>query len=179
MSLTVAPTILTDRLILRALGMRDWEGYATMWSDPRVTTFIGGEPRARDVAWGKFCQSAGLWPLLGYGYWTVVEQATGDFVGIAGFAQFERGYPALGGWPEAGWAFAANAWGRGFASETVAAIVRWADVHLPVSETRCMIDDGNIASATVARRSGYVITEGLANGMPVFRRPADSTPDRG
>lgn len=137
-----------------------------------MTTFIGGAPRPRDLAWTKFCQSAGLWPLLGYGYWSVIDRSGGRFLGVAGFAQFERGYPALGGYPEAGWAFAADAWGRGIASETVAAMVRWADAHLPASETRCMIDHDNAASAAVARRNGYVLADGLANGMPVFRRPA-------
>ena len=173
-----APTLTTARLTLRELSMTDWEPYAAMWADPRVTQFIGGEPRPRELAWTKFCQSAGLWPLLGYGYWSIIESDNEMFLGIAGFAQFERGYAALAGYPEAGWAFAADAWGKGIASETVAAIVLWADAHLPVTETRCMIDHGNAASVAVARRNGYVESAGLANGMPVFRRPAPSTEDR-
>lgn len=168
------PILTTDRLILRAISMDDWEPYAAMWADPRVTEFVGGEPRPRDVAWTKFCQAAGLWALLDYGYWTVVDRADGSFFGVAGFAQFERGYPALGGYPEAGWAFTPDVWGRGIASETVASIVCWADAHLPATETRCMIDDGNAASTAVARRFGYVLSDGIANGMPVFRRQAPS-----
>ena len=46
----IAPTLTTDRLTLRGLSMADWEAYATMWEDPRVTAFIGGQPRPRDVA---------------------------------------------------------------------------------------------------------------------------------
>ena len=98
----IAPTLTTDRLILRALNMADWEPYAAMWADARTTAFIGGAPRSREIAWTKFAQSAGLWPLLGYGHWCVVLRDTREFIGIAGFAQFERGYAALGGLPEAG-----------------------------------------------------------------------------
>ena len=170
----MAPTLTTDRLVLRALSMTDWEPYAAMWADERTTTFIGGTPRLRDVAWAKFCQSAGLWSLLGYGYWSVILRDRDAFIGIAGFAQFERGYPALEGYPEAGWAFAPDVWGQGYASETVAAFVAWGDANLNVNETRCMIDHGNFASVAVAVRNGYVESNELAIDMPVFRRPAPS-----
>ena len=170
MSGTEPPTLTTDRLILSAVSLDDWEPYAAMWADPRTTAFIGGAPRPRDIAWTKFCQSAGLWPLLGYGYWSVIERSSDAFAGIAGFAEFERGYPALGGFPEAGWAFAPDFWGRGFASEAVAAVLAWADTTLTVTETRCMIDRGNDASVKVAIRNGYLATGELANDMPVFRR---------
>ncbi len=161
--------------------MADWESYATMWADQRVTTFIGGAPRPRDVAWTKFAQSAGLWPLLGYGPWAVVERKTGRFVGVAGFAQFERGLAELGGFPENGWAFTPDSWGQGMASEAVAATVAWADSHF-TTETRCMIDVGNDASVRVATRNGYARcaaftdTDGL---RLIFKRPAASAPDRG
>ena len=168
------PTLTTGRLVLREIAMGDWEPYAAMWSDPRVTAYIGGASRPRDIAWTKFCQSAGLWPLLGYGYWTVCDRTDDMFLGIAGFAQFERGYASLSGFPEAGWAFSAETWGRGIASETIGAIVAWADTHLAVAETRCMIDHDNIASARVAKVNGYVATGKCAGEIPVFRRPVPS-----
>ena len=170
----IAPAIETDRLVLRALGMADWEPYAAMWADPRVTTFIGGAPRPRDLAWTKFAQSAGLWPLLGYGVWAVTTRADDRFLGVAGLAQFERGIPELGGLPENGWAFTAESWGRGIASEAIAATVAWADAA-GIGETRCMIDSGNVASAKVATRNGYVACAEIADAAgprQIFRRPA-------
>ena len=50
-----APTLTTERLILRAPVVADWEAYAAMWEDPHVVAFIGGAPRPRDVSWPKFC----------------------------------------------------------------------------------------------------------------------------
>jgi RimJ/RimL family protein N-acetyltransferase len=165
------PTIETDRLTLRAVVMADWEPYAAMWADRRVTEFIGGEPRSRDVAWPKFGQGAGYWPLLGYGYWSIIDR-DGAFVGIGGFAQHERGIAALTGFPECGWSFVPECWGRGIASEAVGAMVAWADAALGV-ETRCLISNGNIASVKVATRNGYVDCA-VADGANIYRRAAPS-----
>ena len=163
------PEIRTARLTLRAIAMADWEAYAAMWADPRVTRFIGGAPRPRDLAWTKFTQSAGLWPLLGYGYWSVIDGATGDYLGLGGFARFERAIDALEGYPECGWAFTAGTWGRGIGSEAVGAMVAWAD-DAGLGETRCMINDGNDASVKVATRNGYCEFATLPDAR-VFTRP--------
>jgi RimJ/RimL family protein N-acetyltransferase len=146
-------TLTTARLILSLPVIEDWEPYAGMWADPRVTTYIGGTPRPRDVAWLKFTQMAGMWLLFGYGYW-IVRERRGTFLGVAGFARFERGIAALGQFPEAGWAFHPDAWGKGIASETLAAMVAWADAQ-NLGETRCLIDDSNVASRKVAARCGF------------------------
>jgi RimJ/RimL family protein N-acetyltransferase len=154
--------------------MADWDAYAAMWADPRVTTFIGGEPRAPTVAWPKFGQAAAMWTLLGYGNWAVVDRADQRFLGVAGLSDFKRGIAELEGAPEAGWAFAAHSWGRGIASEAILAVVAWAD-SAGIAETRCMIDDANAASARVAARCGYAPFADLGEGRRAFRRQAPAT----
>jgi RimJ/RimL family protein N-acetyltransferase len=167
----IAPTLTTDRLTLRGLSMADWEAYATMWEDPRVTAFIGGQPRPRDVAWPKFGQAAAMWTLVGYGNWAVIARADATFLGVVGLSDFKRGIAELEDYPEAGWAFAAASWGRGIASESIAAVTGWADAA-GIAETRCMIDHGNIASTKVAMRCGYLPFGELAGERTAFRRPA-------
>src|SRR5690606_3091598 len=51
---TVPPLIETERLRLRPHRLSDKDVHIAMWADERVTRFIGGEPRAPDVSWGKF-----------------------------------------------------------------------------------------------------------------------------
>ena len=173
----IAPTLTTQRLTLRGLSPADWEAYATMWEDPRVTAFIGGQPRPRDVAWPKFGQAAGMWALVGYGNWAVIARADATFLGVVGLSDFKRGIAELEGYPEAGWAFAAASWGRGIASEAIAAVTGWADAA-GIAETRCMIDHGNIASKKVAARCGYLPFAELGGERTAFRRPL-RTPGRG
>lgn len=169
-----APTLTTERLTLRAITLADWEPYATMWADPRVTTFIGGQPRPRDVAWPKFGQAVAMWTLFGFGNWAVIDRADGVFLGVCGLARYERGIPEMDIFPEAGWAFAAASWGRGIASEAIGAVTRWADAA-GLAETRCMIDHANIASIKVAERCGYVPFAELPGERRAFRRPAPAS----
>jgi RimJ/RimL family protein N-acetyltransferase len=173
MRMMTAPTLTTERLCLRAISMADWEPYATMWADPRVTAFIGGEPRARQLAWTKFGQAVAMFPLFGYGNWAVIDGETGGFIGICGFAQYERGHAELKGLPECGWAFAAESWGRGVATEAVAAVTQWADGQ-GIVETRCIVDHANAASIRVATRNGYTAFAELPDNLTAFRRLAPS-----
>ncbi len=149
-----APTLVTERLSIEPMSLAHWEEYAAAWGDPRMTAFIGGEPRGRNLSWGKMLQGIGMWSLFGYGYWSFVERETGRFVGNGGLAQFERGIPELANMPEAGWAFTPDAWGRGYATEAMSEILDWADSQ-NLGETRCIIDIGNAASHKVAHKLGY------------------------
>lgn len=151
----IAPTLITDRLIIAPMALEHWEAYAEAWADPRMTKFIGGEPRSRTISWGKMLQGIGLWSLFGYGYWSFVERQSGVFVGNGGLAQFERGIAALAGFAEAGWAFVPDAWGKGYATEAMTAILHWADSELRLPEIRCIIDPGNVASHNVAAKLGF------------------------
>jgi RimJ/RimL family protein N-acetyltransferase len=152
----IAPTLTTDRLILSPLSIDHWEAYATMWADPRTTEFIGGKPRTRTESWGKFSASAGLWNLIGYGYWAFTEQERGALLGVGGLSQWERGMTALNGFPEAGWGFAPDSWGNGYATEAMSAVLAWSDAELDAPEIRCIIDPGNTASERVADKLGFV-----------------------
>src|SRR4051812_2186757 len=96
-----APGLATERLLLRAHRPDDFEPCLAMWSDAAVTCYIGGKPFAADEVWGKILRYAGLWSLLGFGYWAIEERRSGRFVGEVGFADFKRDLvPSFGGAPE-------------------------------------------------------------------------------
>jgi RimJ/RimL family protein N-acetyltransferase len=151
-----APTLTTDRIILTALSLVHWPAYAAMWADPRTTQFIGGKPRTYTESWGKFSASVGLWQLLGYGYWAFTDRQSGALLGVGGLSHWERGIDALDGFPEAGWGFAPDAWGKGYATEAINAVLAWSDNVLKAPEIRCIIDPGNVVSRRVAEKLGFV-----------------------
>jgi RimJ/RimL family protein N-acetyltransferase len=150
-----APLIETERLILRPLTLEDFEAYAAAWADPQMTAFIGGTPRDRTTSWAKFTAAAGMWPVVGYGYWTFIDRKSGTFIGNGGLARLERGLTELDGYPEAGWAFIPATWGKGLATEAMAAVLEWADEVLRGAEIRCIIDPGNMASERVSEKLGF------------------------
>jgi RimJ/RimL family protein N-acetyltransferase len=150
------PVLETERTILRAHRLDDFDAYVAMWADPAVTRFIGGKPRTREESWMRFLRHAGLWSLLGYGFWAIEEKASGRFVGEAGFHDLKRDIePSIEGVPEAGWALAPEAHGRGLASEVVQRALAWGDVTFSPARTVCIIDPENTASLNVAAKCGY------------------------
>jgi RimJ/RimL family protein N-acetyltransferase len=177
----VAPTLETSRLRLRAYRREDFPDLVAMWSDPRVMRHVLGRASTNEATWARLLRYAGLWPVLGYGYWAVEERGTGRFVGDVGFADFRREMtPSFGDAPEAGWVLAAWAHGKGFATEAVGAAHAWSDARLDrAGYTVCMIAPQNEASIGVAIKCGYVHDgRGTYNGNEelLFRRTARREP---
>jgi RimJ/RimL family protein N-acetyltransferase len=150
------PSIDTQRLTLRRHRLEDFDECAAMWGDPEVTRYIGGRPFSQEDVWSKLLRYAGLWSLMGFGFWVIRERTSGRFIGEVGFADFKRDIqPSLEGAPEIGWALAPWAWGKGFATEAVRASVEWGITHLVSKRTVCLIGPENLASIRVAEKCGY------------------------
>jgi RimJ/RimL family protein N-acetyltransferase len=171
--MTTPPTLTTERLIIEPIAMKHWEDHAAAWADPRMTQYISPEPRQRQESWIKFMQGAGMWSVLGYGYLAFCDRHTGAYLGLGGLGQFERGMAGLEGFAEAGWAFVHSAWGQGYATEAMTAVLAWADRELNESEIRCIIDIENRASMRVGEKLGFQLietTEGTTGPLGLFAR---------
>jgi RimJ/RimL family protein N-acetyltransferase len=128
---TSAPTLETDRLVLRAHRVDDFEPSAAMWGDEGVTRFIGGKPFTAEEVWQRMLRYPGHWALLGFGYWVLEEKATGDFVGEAGLLNLNRAIePPLGDAPEAGWVLTPRVHGKGYATEAMTRALAWTETEL-------------------------------------------------
>jgi RimJ/RimL family protein N-acetyltransferase len=154
--LSSVPVLETERLRLRAHRAEDHAECTAIWSDPEVVRHIGGRPFTAEEVWRRLLQYAGLWSLLGYGYWAVEEKASGRYIGDIGFADFRRDLqPSLEGMLEFGWVLAPHAHGKGYASEAVAAAMTWAEQHRPSLRAVCIIDPANQPSIRVAEKAGF------------------------
>lgn len=151
-----APTIETERLILRSHRLEDFPACSAMWSDPIVVRYIGGKPSTQQQTWMRILAYRGHWTLMGFGYWAIEEKGSGKFAGELGFADFKRDIaPSMQGAPELGWALASPFHGKGYATEAVRAVLEWADANLTSQRTVCLIDPENAASIRVAEKAGY------------------------
>ena len=151
------PVIETTRLRLRRHRVEDFGACTAMWADPVVTRFIGGQPASEHQVWERLLKYAGLWSLLGFGYWALEERGSGRYVGELGFAEFMREIdPPIQGTPELGWALVTAAHGRGYATEAVGAALAWGEQRFGAdSRTVCMISPDNLASIRVATKCGF------------------------
>lgn len=164
------PVLETDRLRLRAHRVEDYPALLELWSDDRVVRFIGGKPANGEEAWARLLRYAGLWALMGFGYWVVEEKATGAYLGECGFAEYHRGItPSIVGRPEAGWVFSPAAHGRGYATEAMRAVLEWGRQHFGNDGAVCLINPENEASLRVAEKLGFVEeTRVIFHGRPAI-----------
>ena len=142
-----APTLETERLILRAPRLEDFEAHAAFYGDEEATRFIGGV-KSRAQAWRHFTEAAGDWSLHGFDKFVVVEKATGRWVGRVGpkhIFDIEN--------LEVGWNIAREFWRRGYAREAAAAAI---DFVFSLGEVRVVhcIDPNNEASRRLAAQLG-------------------------
>ncbi len=142
------PRIETQRLILRPPQAEDFDAYAANMAGAEAARFIGGQ-QLRAVAWRGFLSSAGAWMIQGFSMFSVIEKASGRWVGRLG-----PWYPE--GWPgtEVGWGLCQSAWGKGYAYEGSVAAIDWAFDHLDWNEVIHSIAPDNVASQALARRLG-------------------------
>ena len=119
--------------------------------------YIGGEVRPRADVWGRMLGLNGLWSVRDFGYWAITLRDSGEFIGQAGFGDFQREVAvAVPDTPEAGWAIRRDMAGRGYASEAVAAALAWLDAERPAyAASHCLIHPHNAASLAVAQKLGY------------------------
>src|SRR5690349_5259513 len=110
------PVLETPRLRLRPYRLDDFESYAAMWQEPAVVRFIGGVPFTREQSWTRFLRQVGMWQLMGFGFFTIEDKATGRMAGECGFHEVRRNLtPSIEGTMETGWALIAAFQGRGIA----------------------------------------------------------------
>jgi RimJ/RimL family protein N-acetyltransferase len=151
-----APLLETARLRLRGHRLDDHAALSAIWGDPDVVRYIGGVPSSPHDAWLRLLRYAGLWKLLGYGFWAIEEKASGRMIGDIGYMDVKRGLtPTLDGMPEIGWALASEAQGRGYASEALAAALAWGDAHFGAHRAACIIAAENAPSIRLATRMGF------------------------
>lgn len=144
------PRIETDRLILRPPQAQDFDAYAANMADAEAARFIGGE-QARPVAWRGFLSSAGAWMIQGFSMFSVIEKASGQWIGRLG-PWFPEGWPGR----EVGWGLCRAAWGKGYAYEGSVAAMDWAFDHLAWDEVIHSIAPDNAPSQALARRLGSI-----------------------
>lgn len=143
-----APTLATERLLLRGPEAGDWPAYRAYRLTPRST--LGGAVADESAAWAQFAALFGHWALRGFGRFVMVLRATGAAIGHAG-PFHPAGHPE----PELTWTlWSAEAEGQGLALEAARATHRHVFRDLGWRSLVSYIAPGNARSARLAARLG-------------------------
>lgn len=162
------PTLTTKRLTLRAPTKADFVPYAKIFASDRSIYMDG--PLDHDAAWRGFAADIVGWQILGFGYWTVAENASHDIVGFVGLAK-PPVYPER----ELGWMVTSKHEGRGYAHEAAIAARNYAYETLGWNTLVSYIDHKNARSIKLAERMGCTRDDAAVQLEPhtyVYRHPA-------
>lgn len=138
----------TERLWLRPPRREDFQAYADFLGDEIATAHLGGA-MAPAAAWRSLATMVGSWELQGFAMFSVIEKASGEWVGRVGPWQ-----PWQWPGPEIGWSIRRASWGLGYAPEAASAAIDWAFDTLGWDEVIHTIAPENRNSKAVAAKLG-------------------------
>jgi RimJ/RimL family protein N-acetyltransferase len=152
----------TGRLLLRRARRTDAEAiFGRYASDPEVTRLVGWPRHTRIEDTRGFLEfDAGTWERSPAGGYLIESRATGALLGSTGFL-FETPYRAM-----TGYVLARDAWGLGYATEALGAIVE-AALPLGVRRLFAVCHHEHRASARVLEKCGFAF-EGVLRRYAVF-----------
>lgn len=151
------PTLHTPRLRLRPFADADLEAIYALQSDARVLRYWNAPPwtdRSRAEAFLAACRQM---EEQGSGARFAIETLQpAAFIGWCSMFQWNPVYRSLG----IGYCLREAAWGQGYATEAVRAMLQWAYGTLDLNRVEAELDTRNAASARVLEKLGFV-REGL------------------
>ncbi len=158
--LTVAPTLRTERLVLRGPERSDLPAF-TRFMTGAPSMVAQGETVSAQQAWFGFLAGIGHWHWHGFGFFMVAHQKTNLPVGRVGLIRHEA-------WPdiELAWHLFDGSEGKGFATEAAMRVIKWAREDLGFRQLHSYIDQGNVRSQAVAKRLGAATDETPAPHEP-------------
>lgn len=150
------PTLETERLVLRAHRLEDFDDCVELSRGEKVMRFITGAPATRQETWVRMMRWTGMWHLLGFGFLVIEEKESGRLIGKAGFQEMRRDMArSIEGTLEVGWVLHPSAQGRGYATEALKSLIGWSDDRLPEKALSCIIHPDNTASLRLAAKLGF------------------------
>ncbi|HNB36269.1 MAG TPA: GNAT family N-acetyltransferase [Anaerolineales bacterium] len=164
----------TSRLSIRSLTLDDAESLFAIFRLPEVTRWMGdGQPLSYDLCKKWIEISIRNYGTKGFGASALIEKSTGAFIGCGGIV-----YDAERGEPEVIYAFHPNAWGKGYASELVPALLEYGFKQCGLPYLLATIAAENRASAHVAEKAGmeFVREEHDPDGHITLVYKTDNSP---
>jgi len=141
----------TERLVLRELTQDDAPFVLELLNSPGFIAGIGDRGvRTLEAARGYIeDRILGSYRDHGFGMWLVTVEGEGEPVGLAGLVRRD-----VLDHPDVGYAFLERAWGRGYAQEAAAAVLRHARDDLGLATVLAIANPDNQASRRVLEKIG-------------------------
>lgn len=150
------PPLRTERLLLRPFVAADADAIYTLQCNARVLRYWDSPPWTERGRADAFIASCRKMEEDGSGARLAIETDDGRFIGWCAMFGWNPAFRSLG----IGYCFHEAAWGKGYATEAVRAMLRWAYESLDLNRVEAELDTRNGASARVLEKLGFA-REGL------------------
>jgi Acetyltransferases, including N-acetylases of ribosomal proteins len=141
-----APTLETERLVLRRRKEEDIPSLTKMLNEEPVRQYLGGNPPREEHAMLKVVRARKQTD------WHILQKDSGTFIGECGINKITDHY--LG---EIGYVLMEEYWGNGFAFEAVQAVIGYSFDLLNLSRLCATIDKNNLRSRKLIERLGFTL----------------------
>lgn len=172
----------SERLFLRPLSDVDLDFAIALLTDPEVAKYVGGVYTVEEVIEElplvvRRCGGGCI------GVWCVIDRETGEKLGTSvllpmPIEEDDTNWDLVVGDEipdceiEIGYILKKSAWGKGYATEACARLMRFAFEETPLQELVATIDEENSASENVLKKTGFTF-EGMGRAyaelIPIFR----------
>lgn len=156
----------TKNVIVREITVSDVDRLYEIYSDADVTRYIENlyENREEEIQFTKD-YILNQYRFYEYGMWIVERADTNEVIGRAGI--FDR---ADQEYKEIGFVFAKEYWGRGYAKETLKAIINYANEELEVDTLIAHVMRDNLRSKRLLESLGFVYDRDTVVEENMFER---------
>lgn len=142
----------TERCIVRESVAEDAEAFFSIYKEDGVKRFVREQydtiPETREALQDYIDHH---YRFFEFGLWTVLDKATGEVIGRAGFSVKEEA-----DYPDLGYLITEKRQGKGIATEVCKALVRYAETELEFEKMLIFAEKENPASVKVAEKLGFV-----------------------
>jgi RimJ/RimL family protein N-acetyltransferase len=153
-------TLTTDRLLLRAVGPQDTDAVHAACQDPDIQRWTTvPSPYLPEHARGFTEQMVPVGWANGTMFTFGVFLPAGDLVAMLGLTMLSLGTAEIGFWG------AKEHRGRGYVTEAVLAVSRWAFTRMAIDRVEWRAEVGNTASRAVAERAGFTLEGTLRSAI--------------
>jgi ribosomal-protein-alanine N-acetyltransferase len=145
----------TQRLHIREIRDEDEKGIFELDTDPEVHKYLGNKPitsMEQAAAVIKFIQQQ--YRVNGIGRWAVIEKETNHFIGWTGLKLITEKINDHINYHDLGYRFIRKYWGKGYATETANATLKYAFGTLQLTTVYAMADVKNDASNKILKKVG-------------------------
>ncbi|MEB0137670.1 MULTISPECIES: GNAT family N-acetyltransferase [unclassified Undibacterium] len=157
----------TERLLLRRFTLDDAAAYLPLVADPAILRYTGEAALTSVDAAREILQTRPLrdYQVHGFGRMACIERASGRLIGFCGLKYLDEIQEV-----DIGYRFLPACWGKGYASESAAALLAQAFELYQLPRVIGLVQPDNLASAQVLKKLGlqYETSIDHVDGTPTY-----------